>query len=150
MIKRFIYSLLVLLTVTFSSCKKFNEDYHRVRFHIEFINGCEAGFSNFIEVDCKPDYSNDEPVLPLSVIEPGYEWDYEFWQLKDGDEVKFSVLPQQGYRFIMSVYVDEELVSYREVQGVYGGYYGTVVLDQGGINNADEDNMGIIEFIYYE
>ena len=114
MIKRFIYSLLVLLTVTFSSCKKFNEDYHRVRFHIEFINGCEAGFSNFIEVDCKPDYSNDEPVLPLSVIEPGYEWDYEFWQLKDGDEVKFSVLPQQGYRFIMSVYVDEELVSYRE------------------------------------
>jgi len=147
MIKRLIYSLLVLLTVTFSSCKK--ETYHSVRFHIEFIDDCEEGFSNFIEVRCKPNYSNDEPVLPLSVIEPGYEWNYEFLQLKNGDNIEFLVSPQQGYRFIMSVYVDGVMVSYREIQGLYGGYYGTVLLDQGGLNNAQEE-MGIIKFIYYE
>jgi len=149
MIKKLIYSILVLLTVTFSSCKKFNEDYHKLRFHIEFIDDCDGGFSNFIDVRCKPNYSNDEPVLPLSVIEPGYEWDYEFLQLKDGDNVEFLVSPQQGYRFIMSVYVDGVMVSYREIQGLYGGYYGTVLIDQGGINNT-ESNTGYINFTYYE
>ena len=150
MIKRFIYSLLVLLTVTFSSCKKFNEDYHRVRFHIEFIEVTEGGYSNFIDVGCEPYYEDEEnPKLNLNLIEPGYEWDYEYWQLKNGDKVSFIIMPQQGYRFIMSVYIDDIMVSYKEIQNFYGGYYATTVLDEGGINNVSED-MAYIEFIYYE
>ena len=88
MIKRLIYSLLIILTVIFSSCKK--ENYHKVRFHIEFIDVTEGGYSNFINVGCSPYYDDEEePTLYLSLIEPGYEWDYEYWQLQDGEKVSF-------------------------------------------------------------
>lgn len=147
MFKNFIYFLIFIFTFGLTSCKKKND--HKIKFEVEFIEGCQDGYSNFIDVRCKPQYSDEEPTIPTSVIVPGYVWEYEYWKLRDGDNVEFLVSPQQGYHFIMRVYVDGNLVSYREIQGHYGGYYAVSVLDEWGINNATED-MGLIKFVYSE
>jgi len=145
--KKILLLILTVLTI-FSSCKK--DDYHNVKFHIEFIEDCENGYSDGIEVSCSPHYSDEEPTIYKQLIDEGYEWDYEYWQLKDGDRVIFTVLPQQGYRFIMSIYIDDVLISYREIKTHYGGYYATTVEDEWGLNNESDEDMGIIEFYYYE
>ena len=147
MIKRFFYTLLLSLTLVFSSCTK--EEQHRVRFNIVFIDDCEDGFSNGIEVGCKPNYDNDPPQIYKSLIEPGYEWNYEYWALQNGQTIEFTVSPQQGYRFIMNVYVDDELLASREIQTAYGGYYGTTVLNESGFNNYVGD-AAKISFTYVE
>jgi hypothetical protein len=59
-------------------------------------------------------------------------------------------MPQQGYHFIMRVYVDGTLVSYREILTSYGSYYVTTTLDIWGINNKADVDSGVIEFIYSE
>ena len=144
MIKRFIYSLLVLLTVTFSSCKK--ETYHRIKFEIEFIEDCDNCVADYFAINCTPHYSDEEPVLPASEVVDGWVWTYEYWTLKDGDDVVFSVSPTGSeYRFKMKVYIDGMLVSYRECYGPYG----TVIIDEWGINNTQQE-LGLIEFTYYE
>ncbi len=91
MIKRFIYYLLVLLTITFSSCQKHEENFHRVRFHLTFKEVPPVGVSDFIDVTCKPNYENEPPQIYKDYITPGYEWDYEFWQLKDGDKIEVNL-----------------------------------------------------------
>tara|TARA_R110001592_G_scaffold104103_5_gene293057 strand:- start:13136 stop:13579 length:444 start_codon:yes stop_codon:yes gene_type:complete len=147
MIKRFFYTLLIGLTLVFSSCTK--EEQHRVRFNLVFIDDCDAGFSNHINVGCSPSYDNDPPRIWKSLIEPGYEWNYEYWVLQNGQNIEFLVSPQQGYHFIMNVYIDDELISSREILTAYGGYYGTTVLDESGLNNYVGD-MARISFTYVE
>ena len=83
--KRFIYILIVLLTVTFSSCKK--ETYHRIKFEVEFIEDCDNCVADYFAINCTPHYSDEEPVLPASEVVDGWVWTYEYWTLKDGDDV---------------------------------------------------------------
>jgi hypothetical protein len=144
MIKRFIYTLLVLLTVTFSSCKK--ETYHRIKFEVEFIEDCDNCVADYFAINCTPHYSDEEPGISASDVTTGYVWDYEYWALKDGDKVVFNVSPTgEEYHFKINVYIDGLLVSYRECFGPYG----TVLIDQWGINNTQSENA-TIEFTYYE
>jgi hypothetical protein len=144
MIKRFIYTLLVLLTVIFSSCKK--ETYHRIKFELEIIENCDNCFADVFLVDCFPQYTEDAIGISKSDMVDGYVWSYEYWSLKDGDDIVFSASPtKEGYRFKLNIYIDNVLVSYRECYGPYG----VVTIDEWGINN-NEQELGIIEFTYYE
>jgi hypothetical protein len=151
MFKRIIYFLVLVFSLTLTSCKKVND--HKVKFEIEFIEDCQDGYSDMIDVICKPSYNDEQSDIPSinkENIKPGFVWKYEYWELRDGDKVLFTVMPQQGYHFIMKVYLDDKLVSYREVITGYGGYYVTTTIDIWGINNEASSDSGIIEFVYSE
>lgn len=151
MLKNLIYLIIFVFTFSLTSCKK--ENYHKVKYELEFIEGCQFGYSDMIDVNCLPHYNDslsDIPFLNKEDIEPGYKWKYEYWQLSNNDKVIFTVMPQQGYHFIMRVYIDDKLVSYREVTTGYGGYYATTTVDIGGINNRADSDSAVIEFIFQE
>jgi|688.fasta_scaffold185571_2 hypothetical protein len=151
MFKRIIYFLVFVFSLTLTSCKKVND--HKVKFEIEFIEDCQYGYSNNIDVICKPhknEVQSDIPYINKENIKPGFVWKYEYWELHDGDKVLFTVMPQQGYHFIMKVYLDDKLVSYREVITGYGAYCVTTTIDIWGINNEASSDSGIIEFVYSE
>ena len=57
----------------------------------------------------------------------------------------FQPHQQKKGRFKLNIYIDNVLVSYRECYGPYG----VVTIDEWGINN-NEQELGIIEFTYYE
>ena len=150
MFKKLFYIL--ILSVLFFSCKK-EEKNHKVKYEIEFIEDCEFGYSDMIDVNCTPHYNETQSDLPninKEHIQSGYKWKYEYWQLHNGDKVTFTVMPQQGYHFVMRVYVDNKLVSYREVTTGYGAYYVTTTVDIWGVNNEASMDGPIIEFIYSE
>jgi hypothetical protein len=152
MVKNFIYFIVFVFTFVLTSCKK-EPNNHKIKYEIEFIEGCQSGSSNAIDVNCTPHYNDvpsDLPYINKTQIQPGFIWKYEYWQLHDGDKVFFNVMPQQGYHFIMRVYVDGTLVSYREILTSYGSYYVTTTLDIWGINNKADVDSGVIEFIYSE
>jgi hypothetical protein len=144
MLKRFVYFILIFFSLFLSSCKK--DNYHKIKFEVVFIQDCDNCYADYFAVNCTPHYSDEEPGITASQVTTGYVWTYEYWKLKNNDEVVFSVSPTgEGYHYRMNVYVDDVLVSYRECYGPYG----TVVIDQGGINNSQQD-MGVIEFTYHE
>ena len=142
MIKKFLY--FVLISFLLFSCKK--ENNHKIKFEVEFIQDCDNCYADYFAINCTPHYSEDEPSFSASQVTTGFVWDYEYWQLKDGDKVKFAVSPTgDGYQYRMNIYIDGELVSFRECYGPYG----TVIIDEGGINNSQVES-GVIEFTYYE
>lgn len=144
MFKKFIYIILISFLLILSSCKK--ENYHKIKFEVEFIQDCDNCYADYFAVNCTPHYSDEEPGISTSQVTTGYVWDYEYWMLEDGDEVKFTVSPTGSeYQYRMNVYIDDVLVSYRECYGPYG----TVVIDEGGLNNSQVES-GVIEFTYYE
>lgn len=144
MLKRFVYFILIFFSLFLSSCKK--DNYHKIKFEVVFIQDCDNCYADYFAVNCTPHYSDEEPGITASQVTTGYVWTYEYWKLKNNDKVIFSVSPTgEGYHYRMNVYVDDVLVSYRECYGPYG----TVVVDQGGINNSQQE-MGVIEFIYHE
>ena len=105
MVKNFIYFIIFVFTFVLTSCKK-EPNNHKIKYEIEFIEGCQSGSSNAIDVNCTPHYNNvpsDLPYIDKTQIQPGFIWKYEYWQLHDGDKVFFNVMPQQGYHFIMRV-----------------------------------------------
>jgi len=145
MLKRFLYyTVLFLITFSLFSCKK--ENYHKVRFEVVFIQDCDNCYADYFAVNCTPHYTDEEPGISASQVITGYTWDYEYWKLEDGDKVIFTVSPTgDEYQFRLNVYIDDQLVSYRECYGPYG----TVVLDEWGLNNTEAD-IAQIEFTYYE
>ncbi len=152
MLKKFVYYIVILFSLTLTSCKKKVND-HKIKFEVEFIEDCQQGYSDMIDVICKPSYNevpSDIPHINKDYIETGFIWKYEYWQLHNGDKVIFNVMPQQGYHFIMRVYIDGNLISYREITTGYGGYYGTTTVDIWGVNNKSNSDSGVIEFTYSE
>jgi hypothetical protein len=150
MFKNLFYLLIFSLFIF--SCKKEDKD-HKVKYELEFIEDCQPGYSDMIDVNCTPHYNDvqsDIPYINKEQIQYGYKWKYEYWQLHNGDKVTFTVMPQQGYHFIMRVYVDGNLLSYREIITGYGGYYVTSTIDIGGINNKVNYDGAVIEFVYSE
>lgn len=151
MVKNLIYLVVLVFTLSLTSCKK--ENYHKVKFEIEFIEDCQPGYSDMIDINCIPHYNDvpsDIPYINKENIQSGYIWKYEYWKVLEGDKILFTVMPQQGYHFIMKVYTDDKLVSYREIITGYGGYYGTSTVDIWGINNESSSDGAIIKFIYQE
>jgi hypothetical protein len=144
------YILIVLIGfLGFTSCKK-EPAYHKLKFELIFSEEPNNGNSNFIEVNCSPKYGDEPPEISRNIIEPGYVWTYEYWELKDGDAVSFVVSPQLSYRFTMNVYVDGTLVSSRKIVTSDNTYYATITEEQFGLNNSENTNYPVIDFIYYE
>ena len=145
MLKKFLYLVLILFTFFgLSSCQK--ETYHRIKFEVVFIQDCSNCFADYFAITVEPHYPDDTPSFSASDVTTGYVWNYEYWALKDGDKVTFGVSPTgEEYHFRLNVYIDGILVSYRECYGPYG----TVIIDEGGINNTQSETA-TIEFTYYE
>lgn len=142
--------ILFLITLfTFTSCEK-EPTYHKVRFELTFLEEPSNGNSNMIDVNCVPHYSDEDPTIVASNIQPGYVWSYEYWEVVDGDKITFIVNPQLSYRFEMRVYVDGELISYRKIVTSDNNYYETIVEDEWGLNNEADVEYSIISFYYYE
>lgn len=143
------YIFVALITVLTLSCEK-EPRFHKVKFELVFSEEPNNGNSNMIDVTCEPNYMDDAPVISPDFIDPGYVWTYEYWQLKDGDEITFIVSPQLSYRFVMNVYVDDVLMSSRSIVTSDNTYYATITEDQWGLNNEEDTNYPIIKFYYYE
>ncbi len=141
-----IINVLIISLILFSSCKKIN--YHKLKFEVTFIQDCYDCYGyDVITVGCIPKYSDDNiREIDTQNIYDGFVWSYEYWELVDGDKVSFAVLPiNYGYHFLIKVYVDDKLVSFRECYGVNGN----ILIDQGGLNNSNGD-IGHITFNFYE
>ena len=153
--KNFIRNIILVLTlvITFTGCKKHKTNFHKLKYEIEFYNSPPFGASNSLDVLCNPQYSDDENP-PASInknyVSPGYKWDYEYWQLIDGKEIKFIVNPQLHYHFTMRVYIDGELVSEREIQTSTMTYYSTNTIYMSGLNDDSGINYSVIRFTYQE
>lgn len=150
LLNKIFFITVTAIIVLFSSCQKHEENFHKLRFHLSFKEVPPTGFSNSIEVLCSPDYDDDPAEIYAKYTTEGYEWDYEFWQLKDGDEVQFIVRPQLYYWFVMEVYIDDVLISSREMVTSKDTYYSTQTLGQSGLNNEASTNFPVISFYYYE
>jgi len=141
MVKLISYLFLVLVVF---SCKK--QNLHKLKFKFEVIEDCQSCYSDYFSVSCKPRYSDQQPKIHAGQLETGSVWEYEYWELKDGDEVIFNVSPTgMSYTYRISVYVDDKIVSYRECYGPYG----KTILTDWGLNNAKQDES-LIKFYYYE
>ena len=148
--KKLFFVITIITTLLFSSCQKHEENFHKVRFHLTFKQVPPTGVSDFIDVSCTPNYDEEPPKIYKDYITEDYVWEYEFWQLKDGDKVEFIVNPQLYYWFVMEVYIDNVMVSSREVVTSSQTYYTTQTLNQSGLNNDEETDFPVISFYYYE
>jgi hypothetical protein len=74
-------------------------------------------------------------------------WDYEYWDLQDGDEIMFYMWAQLGYLYEMRLYIDDVEVSYKKIKISDSDYFAYTVLDESGIDIDGDDN---IQFIYNE
>lgn len=143
-------SITIISFITLISCNKHEQDFHKVRYHLTFHQVPQPGNSNALDVVCTPYYDEDPAKIFKEIVTPGYEWDYEFWQLTNGQEVKFIVNPQLSYWFTMEVYIDGTLMSSRECVTSNQTYYSTQTLNQSGLNNDENTNAPVISFYYYE
>lgn len=142
--KLFHYMVIFITLFIITSCQK--ESFHKIKFEVEFIQDCQDCIADYFHINCTPKYADEDPKLCVSQISDGYVWDYEYWALRDGDRVNFSVLPTaEGYQYRMNIYIDGVLVSYRECYGESG----SEVIDEWGLNNNQRPS-GTIIFTYYE
>lgn len=152
MIKRFLYYVLLITSfLLFISCKKDHKTLHKVRFELEFLAIPVVGSSNGVEIlpAFKPHYEDESVKIYKQYITSGYTWRYEYWSLVDGDEIVFPFWCQNEYHFIMKIFIDNELISFKEMVGLdeSGGNY--TLVTQWGLNNSQE-NEPEIKFTFYE
>jgi len=151
MFKKFLYLVFVLISfLGLNSCQKETENLHKVKFEIEFLNKPEIGVSNSVEIlNCQPHYSEEEVRIYNEYITSGYIWQYEYWELAENQNIEFRFWCQNDYHFIMKVYIDDNLVSYKEMVGIDESGVNYHLVNQWGVNNGI-DNFPEIEFTYYE
>jgi hypothetical protein len=86
----FKYLLLSLLLVfSFSSCKK-KPKLHKLKYEIVFYVTPPVWYPSVTSITANPNYHDDKPVKPNN-LKPGDVWNYEYWELKDGDVVNLSI-----------------------------------------------------------
>jgi hypothetical protein len=141
---RLVFRFIIITSILLlSSCKK--EEYHKLKFEIEFIENNSEFCVTYSPVTCKPNYVEDNIGITTSNIKSGYVWSYEYWKLVDGDGILFHYLPTcPNYIFKMNVYVDGVLVSYVMGRSTGGSFE---LFDKWGLNNYTEDKPRI-EFTF--
>jgi len=147
------FLFLVLTVSTLFSCEKYQPTFHKIKYEITLIEGADPVGSPILnDVTCKPFYKEDgEPVFPTIVEQVPYTWDYEYWQLVDGEPVSFSFSPTADYMFKMSIYIDDVLVSWKIVDtDNSGNYYAYQGVDQGGLDESGKPDYPVIKFTYKE
>lgn len=142
-------NLIIFLSLTlfiFSSCKKEKHEYHKVTFETTFLGKPGKGSSNFIEIDCLPNYIEKKPTIDRFKIPQ--VWRYEYWALEKGQTVRFQVSGQLSYHFEMRVYIDGVQVSYAKVRVSDYSYYASSIEESSGLNDKLSEDMGLIQFVY--
>lgn len=154
--KNFLYLLILIIGLT--SCKK-EPKFHKIKYQIKFLEIPTWYTSNNLEVTATPcyygKYHNDvdengniiEPYIDYSQTTDGL-WEYEYWQLKSGDKVRFNLMAQLDYHFELRVFIDGVEVSYKKVKISEDTYYKVIDLEETGWDDSPGDSD--IEFTYYE
>lgn len=137
--------IFLVLLFTFISCKK-KETYHKISYEIKMLEIPTNGASNFIEVITKP--CDLEKVPKIDRFNVPLIWRYDYYGLKKGDEIIFSVDGQLSYRYEMRLYIDDIEVSYLKIKTSDNTYYSTIVEERSGINDWKNSQSGFINFIY--
>lgn len=149
MFKKFPYYILIFLFV-FNSCQKEDNELHRLKFEIEFVSTPEFGVSSMVEIlTCEPNYTDEETRIYEQYIEPGYIWTYEFWELNQNQKISFGFWCQNEYHFIMRIYVDDILLSSKEMVGVDESGSSYYSLNDWGLNDV-KNELPKIEFTYLD
>lgn len=134
------------------SCKKQPKN-HKVRYVIDFIEVPHWASSNFIEVGALPSYQNEynydtiAPYITYDDTKTGH-WEYEYWELKDGDEIYFNVWGQLDYYYEMRVFIDDVEVGYKKIKVSETDYFAYTVIEESGF----DDDLGDtdITFTYHD
>ena len=141
---------LSLIVFMFTSCKK-EPKMHKIKYEITFIQTPDYGYTNWMELGVTPAYYGDynydpqNPSINYDIAKTGH-WDYEYWELKDGDKVSFTLWTAPGYYYEMRIYIDGTEVSYKKL---YSDGSGTTDIEaESGWNDSTTDTY--IEFTYYE
>ena len=137
--------ILIFILFGFLSCKKL-EKTHKITYEIKMLQVPSAGSSNFIEVMAEP--CEDGGVPGINRFKVPKTWKYDYFGLRSGDKVMFSVDAQQSYRFEMKIYIDDVEVSYLKVKTSDNSYYLYFVEERNGINDWKNSDLGFIEFVY--
>ena len=122
---KFIFIFFLLINI---SCKK-NTTYHKLKFEIIFNEVPDPGFSNWYTVTGEPHYPDEELGISTEIAVNNRYWKYEYWELKDNDEVLFSASGAFGNLYEMRVFIEEEQVSYKKI-------YGYTVIEESGIHDT--------------
>jgi|LakMenEpi03Aug12_release.lakeMendotaPanAssembly.Ray.scaffolds.fasta_scaffold738422_2 hypothetical protein len=137
--------ILIFILFGFLSCKKL-EKTHKITYEIKMLQIPSTGSSNFIEVMAEPCGENGVPGINRFKVPK--IWKYDYFGLRNGDKVMFSVDAQQSYRFEMKIYIDDIEVSYLKVKTSDNSYYLYFVEERNGINDWKNSDLGFIEFVY--
>lgn len=141
--KKILFLLFVLFG--FLSCNK-KENYHKISYEIKMLQIPSNGSSNFIDVVAKPCEGDKVPGIDRGNVPK--IWKYDYFGLKSGDKVMFSVEGQLSYRYEMRIYIDDVEVSYLKVKTSDYSYYTCFVEERNGINDWKNSDLGFIEFTY--
>lgn len=153
---KYILILITLVTLTLTSCRK-KVSYHKIKYQVTFLEIPDWFNSNHIEVYAKPSYIGDyngdvneygNPIAPYINYNQTKDglWEYEYWQLQDGDKVTFYLLAQLDYHYEIRIFIDDVEVSYMRVMISGTDYYDIIELEQNGLDDKLGD--GFIEFTY--
>ena len=148
------YVLFLVIGLTISSCKKEEIKFHKIKFEVTVFEGSKNGpnFPVMNSVVCKPYYKDEEePIFPTVLGQVPYTWDYEYWQLVDGEPVVFSFSPTVDYMFEMVIYIDGVMISRKVIDTSNSGeYYAYQGIEQNGLDESGEPNYPVIKFTYHE
>ncbi len=135
------------------SCKKYQPNFHKIKYEVIVYEGSDpVGTPIMNSMLCKPFYKDEEePQFPTIIGQVPYTWDYEYWQLVDGEPVTFSFSPTADYLFQIAIYIDGVLVSRKVIDTSNSGdYYAYQGIEQEGLDNSGKPNYPVIEFTYHE
>jgi len=147
------YILLITLGLNFVSCQKEEIKFHKIKFEVNIFEGSDpTGVPVMNSMVCKPYYKDDvEPTFPTILGQVPYTWDYEYWQLVDGEPVVFSFSPTVDYMFEMVIYIDGVMVSRKVIDTSNSGdYYAYQGIEQEGLDTSGKPNYPVIQFTYHE
>lgn len=148
---------MLILTFGFTSCKK-EPKLHKIKYQVTFIEIPSWYNSNAIDVTAVPcyygDYNNDvdengnviEPYIDYNQTQDGL-WEYEYWQLQDGDKVRFHLSAQLSYYYELRVFIDGVEVSYKKIKISDDNYYQVIDLEESGLDDTPGDSD--IDFVYH-
>jgi len=151
--RKFLYILVLsFLTVFTVSCKK-EPKYHKIKYQITFLELPSFGSSNYLEVQATPAYQNeynydtDAPYITYDQTKDGL-WEYEYWELQDGDEVYFFLWAQLDYHFELRIFIDDVEVSYKRIKISDSNYFSALEIEDEGWDDSPGDQS--IDFTYHE
>lgn len=147
--------IIIIISSILTSCRK--DDYHKIKYQVKFFELPYWYQSNAIDITAVPyyqgkyNYSTDEfgaPIAPSIDYEMTLDslWEYEYWELKKGDMVRFNIAGQLVYYYELNLFIDEKLVSTKKVKTSNDNYFQPIDIIESGWDDTPGDAS--IDFIY--